>query len=790
MLANYLKLAWRNLLKSKGFSFINISGLAIGMAVAMMIGLWIYDELTFNHFHKNHDRLAQLWIHQQFNENIGSGQAMSIPVANALRTDFSADFKNVSLGSWNFEHLLTYGDKKILNEGMYAEPMLPGMLMLDMKTGSLENALKDPGAILLSETLAKTLFGDEDPMNKVIRVDQKADALVTGVFRDLPYNSTFFPVKFFLPWSLYLTQEPWIRNSQEQWGNHSFQIFAEMADNAGMAQVSGKIVNVEKDHNKDGNPQLFLHPMDKWHLYSNFKDGKNIGGRIQFVWLFGIIGVFVLLLACINFMNLSTARSEKRAKEVGVRKTVGSLRKHLVGQFLTESILVAALALILSVGLVRLALPWFNELADKQIKIPFTNPVFILLALGFALITGLLAGSYPAFYLSSFRPIKILKGVFRTGRWAALPRKILVVVQFTVSIVLIIGTMIVFNQIQYAKNRPVGYDREGLLQFNVSTGLYGKYDVLRDDLLKTGAVYEMSQSSSPTTGIWSNQIGFDWEGKDPNTLPLFGIVACSHDFGKSVGWEVLQGRDFSRDFATDTAAFILNEAAVELTGLDNIVGKTIRKNDKPYQVIGVVKDMVMQSPYNPTVPTIFSIDYEWASIFNVKLTPGVPVQDALKKVETVFKKLDPDAPFDYKFADDEYDAKFRSEERIGKLARVFAILAIFISCLGLFGLSAYVAEQRTKEIGIRKVLGASLTNLWAMLSKDFIGLVFISCFVAVPVAWYYLSGWLASYTYRIGLQWWVFVMAGVLAVAVTLFTVSFQSIRAALANPARSLRSE
>ncbi len=790
MLINYLKLAWRNLKKSKGFGVINITGLAIGMAVAMMIGLWIHDELTYNLVHKNHSRLAQVWIHQSFNDQTTSSPAISIPTAGTLRTDYGADFRQVSLASWNYEHLLAYGEKRIIMEGMYAEPILPGILMLDFLHGSPESALQEPAAILLSETLAQTLFGEEAPLGKVLKIDQLTDVQVTGVFRDLPFNSDFHEVKFLLPWSLYLTHHEWVKASQENWGNHSFQLFAELRENADMAQVSEKIKNVEKTHNPDGSPELFLHPMDRWHLYSEFRDGKNIGGRIQFVWLFGAIGLFVLLLACINFMNLSTARSEKRAKEVGVRKTVGSLRKHLVGQFLTESVLVSFLALAFSIGIVWLSLPWFNDLAGKQIELPFGRPGFVLLALGFALFTGLLAGSYPAFYLSSFRPIKVLKGVFRTGRYASVPRKVLVVVQFTVSVVLMIGTMIVFNQIEYAKNRPVGYDRSGLMQINANTELAGKYDVLHDDLLKTGAVYEMSQSSSPTTDIWSNQIGFSWEGMDPNSLPLFGIVGCSHEFGKSIGWDILQGRDFSREFSTDTAAFILNEAAVRLVGIEDIVGKTIRRNDRPGQVVGVVRDMVMESPFMPIKPTIFLIDYDWASVFNVKLTPGVPVQDALKQVETVFKRHAPANPFEFKFTDEEYDAKFRAEERVGKLARIFAVLAIFISCLGLFGLSAYVAERRTKEIGVRKVLGASVVNLWSLLSRDFIGLVVIACLLAVPLAWYYLSDWLSTYEYRIGLQWWVFVFAGLLALGITLLTVSFQSVKAALSNPVKSLRSE
>ncbi|WP_128545999.1 ABC transporter permease [Larkinella soli] len=793
MLRNYIKIAFRNLAKNKGYSAINILGLAVGMSIAMLIGLWIYDELSYNKFHRNYDRLAQIYINQTFNGSTGSGRAVSIPSITEMKTKYGADFKAISMASWNFGHLLTNGDKKINKQGMFAEPELPRMLALDMVRGDYATALKETRSIVLSESLAKTLFGEQDPLNKILKIDTKTDLKVTGVFADLPFNSDFHEVNFFIPWSSYLIDQGWVKESQQQWSNHSFQAYAQIGDQADFEKVSAKIRDVEKSHtSKQENPEYFLHPMAKWHLYSDFKDGKNVGGAIQFVWLFGIIGVFVLLLACINFMNLSTARSEKRAKEVGIRKAVGSQREQLVTQFLSESMLVVFFALFLAILIVQLSLTPFNELSGKQVSIPYGSPVFWAAAIGFTLLTGLVSGSYPALYLSSFNPLAVLKGTFRLGRFAALPRKVLVVVQFTVSITLIIGTIIVFRQIQHAKNRPVGYNREGLLQVSLSGNLYGqnKYELLRDDLLKTSVVEEMSESSSPTTGVWSNQIGFEWEGKDPQAIPLFGTIACTHDFGKTIGWKILEGRDFSRDFSTDTSAFILNEAAVALTGLKNIVGKTIRYNEKPMKVVGVVKNMVMESPYTPVKPTIFMMRYDWANFINIKLRPNVPVEDALKKVEAVFRKHDPDSLFDFQFADQEYDAKFRAEERIGKLSRIFAVLAIFISCLGLFGLASFVAEQRVKEIGVRKVLGASVFSLWGLLSKDFVRLVLLSFLIAAPLAWYFLSDWLKQYEYRTDISWWIFVLSGIGATVITLLTVSFQAIRAALMNPVKSLRSE
>jgi ABC-type antimicrobial peptide transport system permease subunit len=601
-------------------------------------------------------------------------------------------------------------------------------------------------------------------------------------------------MKILLSWDKYVTTEPWLKNAMTQWGNHSFQAFVQINPNVDFASTTAKIKNASMVHLKeseDGKEELVLQPMDKWRLYSEFKNGKVVGGRIQFVWLFSIIGVFVLLLACINFMNLSTARSEKRAKEVGIRKTVGSLRQQLVGQFLTESIMVSFLALVFAIGLVQFLLPFFNGIADKQMSIPWGNISFWLVTFSFTVFTGLISGSYPAFYLSGFQAIKVLKGTFRVGRFASLPRKVLVVVQFTVSIALIIGTIIVFRQIQFAKSRPVGYTREGLITVSMNTpDLYGHYDAIRNDLLNTGAVENMAETSSPTTEVYSNQVGFNWEGKDPNSLPLFGTIGVTYDFGKTISWQIIEGRDFSKDFATDSSAMILNESAVKLTGLKNIVGKNIKFNDRQHTVVGVIKDMVMQSPYAPVQPTVFFMNPEWVGIIIIRIKPTMATHDALAKIATVFKKYNPGAPFDYQFADEQYAKKFTNEERIGNLSTFFAVLAIFISCLGLFGLASFVAEQRTKEIGVRKVLGASVFNVWQLLSKDFVVLVVISCFIAVPLAWYYLYHWLQKYEYRTEISWWVFATACLGASLITLLTISFQAIRAAVANPAKSLRTE
>jgi ABC-type antimicrobial peptide transport system permease subunit len=793
MLKNYFTIAWRNLLKSKVYSAINIIGLATGMAVAILIALWIWDELSFNNYHKNHQALAQVMTTQTFNGQTGTGPAVAMPLGTELRNKFGSDFKAVSMASWNFGHILGVGEKKVSSDGMWVEAIFPTMFSLNMLKGSIMG-LKDPSAILLSGTLAKTLFGSGDPMNKTVRLDNKLDFKVAGVYEDFPRNTSLYDTKMLLSWDKYITTENWLKNAMTEWGNHSWQAFVQLNEHSGMIRTSDKIKKASMIHlnaAQDGVEELVLQPMDNWRLYNEFKNGKVVGGRIQFVWLFGIIGVFVLLLACINFMNLSTARSEKRAKEVGIRKTVGSLRLQLIKQFLTESIVVAFLALLIALVLVLSLLPFFNGLSDKAIHLPGANIYFWLLILAFTLFTGMVSGSYPAFYLSGFEPIKVLKGTFRVGRFASLPRKVLVVVQFSISIALIIGTIIVYRQIQYAKDRPVGYDRTGLITIMMNTpDLYGHYDAIRNDLLATGQVANMAESSSPSTQVWSNNIGFSWPGKDPGTLPLFGTVATTYDYGKTINWQIKEGRDFSHSFLTDSSAMILNEAAVKLIGLKNVVGLTIKWDTTPHHVVGVIQDMVMESPYEPVKPTIFLLNPEWANVIIVRLKPSTTMKEGLAKVETVFRKYNPAAPFEFKFTDEEYARKFEDEKRIGNLSTFFAILAVFISCLGLFGLASFVAEQRTKEIGVRKVLGASIFNLWKMLSKDFVTLVIISCAIAVPVAWYFLHQWLQKYTYRTDISWWIFILAGMGAMVITLLTVSYQAIKAALMNPVTSLRTE
>ncbi|MBA4850048.1 ABC transporter permease [Emticicia sp. BO119] len=800
MISNYFKIAFRNLLKHKGYSFINIFGLATGMTVAMLIGLWMFDELSYDKYHKNYDRIAQVMQHQTANGQVYSQNSIPFPLAKELRTQYGGNFKYLANSSWVGDHILTMGDTKLSRTGVYMDIDAPRIFSLEMINGT-HDGLKDPNSILLSESTTKAFFGDSDPLNKTLRIDSKLDVKVTGVFKDLPYNTRFKNLTFIAPWELYVSSEDWVRRARDenQWGNNSFQLFAQIADNTDFASVDKSILNAKlnrvPEDEKKFKAEIYLNPMADWHLRSNWENGVKSGGLIEYVWLFGVVGIFVLLLACINFMNLSTARSEKRAKEVGIRKAIGSLRTQLISQFFSESLLIVFFAFILSIILVLISLPWFNTIADKKISLLWSNPYFWVLNLLFILVTGFIAGSYPALYLSSFQPVKVLKGTFKVGRFASIPRKVLVVLQFTVSVTLIIGTIIIYSQIQFTKNRPIGYNRSNLMMIQKkSPDFYGKFDVLQRELKNSGAVIEMAESSSPLTGVWSNNGGFYWEGKDPNLTPDFATIWVTHNFGKTVGWQFKEGRDLSKNFSTDSSSIVLNEAAIRFMGIKDPIGKIIKwgtdEKDPNFKIIGIIKDMVMESPFEPVKQTIYFLSDGNSNWINLKLNPKKSASESIAVIEKIFKKIIPAAPFDYKFADSEFAAKFATEERIGTLAAIFASLAIFISCLGLFGLASFMAEQRTKEIGVRKVLGASVFNLWQLLSKDFVLLVCISLVIATPVAYYFMNNWLQKYTYKTDISWWIFVVASIGAILITLITVSYQAIKAALVNPVRSLKTE
>ncbi|MDG5492739.1 ABC transporter permease [Psychroserpens sp. SPM9] len=801
MFKNYFKIAFRNLIKNKVYSLINISGLAIGMAATMLIGLWVADELSYNSHFKKSATIAQVYQHQSSNGDVFTGPAIPRPLEFALRQDHNDNFKHIIMASWEQPRYLKFGETNIYRTGNALQEGAIDMLDIDILTG-VKEGLKEVNSIMLSESSAKTLFGSDTAVGKIIKVNNEDDLIVTAVYKDIPENNSFSDMEYIIPWKYYVTTQEWLENARTSWGNNSFQMFVQINDNTSMDTVTSKIIDVKEKASPElaeFNPEIFLFPMKDWYLRSDFENGKQSGGRIENVWLFGVIGIFILLLACINFVNLSTARSEKRATEVGIRKSIGSQRGQLIFQFLSESFLIVVLSYVFALGIVLLFLDGFNNLASKSIDFPWGNPLFWLASLIFIIITAFLAGSYPALYLSSFSPVAVLKGTFKAGRYSSLPRKILVVLQFTVSIALIIGTLVVMNQIQFSKDRPVGYKKEGLIQIPVmSSEFLGKADLMRSQFIASNGAMEMATTSSPTTAVWSNRSGFTWDGKPVGFQEDLAYTEVSYEFVETLGAKIIEGRGFSRDFPSDSLGVILNKTAVSYMGIKDPVGKYLRDSDTdienqnpPLKIIGVIDDIIMQSPYSPVKQSVYVFDTNSnGNFYNVRLNPEKSTSENLEIIEAVFKKNFPNTPFDFQFVDEEYGRKFRSEERIASLARVFTLLAIFISCLGLFGLASFVAEQRTKEIGVRKVLGASISQLWLLLSKDFITLVVIALLIASPLAYYIMSQWLQKFSYRTSISWDVFAIACFGALLITLITVSFQAIKAATSNPVKSLRTE
>ncbi|GAB3696727.1 ABC transporter permease [Spirosoma flavus] len=797
MLRNYLKLAFRNLARHKGYSAINIAGLAVGMAVAMLIGIWIQDEISANKHHKNYETLYEVRLNQTFDGKRGTQSALPFPTGDELRSKFP-DFKAVATYQRSEgNRSLLVGDQKFIKNGIFIGEDAIDMFSLNILNGD-HNPFKEPYSIVLTDETARAIFGNQDPIGKLIRLENKADVKVTAVVAKQPKNATL-QFEYLLPWRLMENMYGWVKNAKTDWRNNDFGLFVQLKDGIDPAQTNAKIKDVVLSHQADDanvrklvKPELFLHPMSKWRLYSEFTEGKNTGGFIKYVRLFGIFGLFILVIACINFMNLSTARSEKRAKEVGVRKAVGSGREQLIGQFLSESTLIAGLALVLALVIVTISLPYFNRLTEKAMSIEFGNPVYWVVILLFTVFTGLLAGSYPALYLSSFNPIKILKGRIHAGQRATLPRKILVVVQFTFSVALMIGTIIIYQQIRHGKNRPLGFTKQGLISVNSSKNLLDHFDALQGELLATGAVTSICKTNAPPTQWWSSNSGWTWKGAGPaDESVIFTTIATSYDYAKTMGIRLKEGRDFSRDFATDSTGVILNEAAVKRMGLKHPVGEIIKWANKNWTVVGVIPNIVLEwSPYRDVTPMTVVFHENWVNFIDLRLNPALSPSVAIQKIRPIFEKYNPTFPFDYKFADTEYAKKFYYEELIGNLSAVVCLLAIFISCLGLFGLASFLAEQRIKEIGVRKVLGASVVSVWGLLSKDFVQLVIIACIIASPIAWYVMNQWLETYAYKINIGVGVFLIVILAALTITLLTVSYQAIKAALVNPVKSLRSE
>ena len=792
MIRNFFKVAYRNLLRNKGFSAINITGLAVGMASAILILLWIQDELSYDEFHENKDRIYEVWNRLPSDGKIRCWNTVPAPLARTLEKDLPEVERAVRVESDN-EMLLSVGDKKIIKSGNIVDTGFLQMFSFPMLKGNPSTALNDMHSVVLTEKTAKSLFGNEDAMGKIVKIDNKDNFIVTGILKDLPNNTRFY-CEFLLPWS-------YIKYGEGQdlgWGDNSTSTYVMLKPNTNYASVTSKVKEIRYKYDGDAKKmkwEQFIYPLKRWRLYSSFTNGvEDNGGRILFVKLFGIIAGFILLIACINFMNLSTARSEKRAKEVGIRKVVGALKSSLIGQFIGESVFLSFLAGMVAVIIVQLSLSGYNQLTEKNLFINIGNINTWIAFIGFILFTGLLAGSYPAFFLSSFLPVKVLKGTFKKANALVTPRKVLVVLQFTFAIILIICTIIVKRQIDYARDRQTGYNKDNLVYHFMTGDIPKNYALIKNELLASGIAKSITKTNSPLTQRWSNGWGQDYEGKDPNDKTSFDRYLSDEGLGVTAGLRFIQGRDFDlKQFPTDSTALIINESSLKVMKFKDPIGKIVRDLGIKWHIVGVIKDFILTSPYEPTRPILICGAKSKFMSFNVvqiKLNGNNSTAGNLKKAEAIFRKYNPEYPFDIKFVDEAYASKFENEKRQGTLAGLFAGLTIFISCLGLFGLATYMAENRIKEIGIRKTLGASVTSITTLLSKDFVKLVIISFLIAAPLAWWGMYKWLQSYTYRVDIEWWVFVLAGSLSIMIALATVSYQSIKAAVTNPVKSLKTE
>ena len=790
MFKNYLKSSFRNLSRNKAFSAINILGLTAGMASAILILLWINDEVGYDRFYTNTSRMYMMFSRDKFDGKLQAWNSTSKPLAPALKKDYPEVEDAVRFNNITF--LVSAGEKHLNLRGAFADSGFLSMFDFPLLKGNPKKCLTNNYSIVLTEKLAKKLFGNEDAMGKQVLIDTAENFTVTGVVKDLPLN-TRFNFEYILPWT-FLTKLGW---DDQFWENNSVSTYVLLKQGAAQTHFDASVKNIVINHPTSGQvptSEVFTQPLNRLYLYSKSENGKLVGGRIEIVRLFAIIAALILIIACINFMNLSTARSEKRAKEVGIRKVVGAQKSRLIVQFIGESIMLASIAGILAVIIVVISLPAFNQLTGKELHVDFEKPFYWLFAVSFILVTGIIAGSYPAFYLSSYKPARVLKGAFKAVNALVTPRKVLVVVQFSVAIALIISTIIVKRQILYAQERNSGYERNNLI-YTFNQGDVNKhYDLIKHDLLASGAVMAVTKSANPITKAWSDGWGFSWEGSTEADRKInFLRLGTDADFVKTMGANLVEGRDIDvYNYRTDSTAVLLNETAVRTMRLKSPVGKIIKDDDGKFEwhVVGVVKDFILESPFEKISPMLIMGPFGWFHVIHLKLNPANTASANLARVEQVFKKYNPQYPFEYVFADESYANKFKEEQRVGMLAALFAGLAIFISCLGLFGLATCMAENRIKEIGVRKVMGASVASIAALLTKDFIKLVIISFVVASPVAWWSMNKWLETYTYRINTEWWVFAGAGVLSAAIAIITVSYQAIKAATANPVKSLRTE
>lgn len=789
MIKTYIKSAWRNIRKRPGFSLINAGGLTFGIASCLMLLLYVSYHIGFDRQFNNISNIYIVENNQPGDGKIYTFSATPGPLAATVKNEVPGVVETARTLDYRAGGLVSYSNKSFEKAGLFADPGFFAIFSYHFIKGNALTALNQPNSIVITQTLAKTLFGNDEPMGKMVLRNNKLPMIVSGVINDPPLNSSY-QFDFVIPFSVLETEQSWAKNPN--WGMNFAVTFVQLKDPSAFNRANNIMGSIFKKYDKESKEQLFLFPYSKHHLYNHFENGKADGGLIDQMHLFEILAACILIIACVNFMNLSTARSEERAKEVGIRKAIGSGKRSLVVQFITESLLLSIISTIIAVCIVALCLPFFNNLLQINMQLPLESSYAWLLLLGLALITGFISGSYPAFYLSSFKPVKVLKGVIKAGGAAVPVRKVLVIVQFTFAVFLITATICIYRQIRYVQNRPIGYDKNNLVEIPVEGTLSSKSDVLINELKNRGAITAGTTLTMRLTDDGNNTWGITWPGKRQDQKVLIDIVNVGSDFTETTGVKLIAGRELSAQYPIDTAykTVMVNETMAKLMDLKNPVGAVIKWGDQPMEIVGVYKDFIRGSPYAKTNPAISVFAGSSAVAIDLRLNPAKGLSASIDQISKTLKEINPAYPPTINFIDSEFAKKFESEKTLATLANIFGGLAIFISCLGLFGLAAYAAEQRTKEIGVRKVLGATVANLAGLLSKDFLYLVLIAIGFGIPISVYAMHKWLEKYEYRTELSWWILALASIITIAIAMLTVSYQAIKAAVANPVKSLRSE
>ena len=783
MLLSYLKIAVRNIFKNKLYSFVNITGLAIGMAACILILLWVTDEINYNGFNKNLDKIFTIPQTQHY-QTIGDFTVAPtpIPLAPALKEEIPEIEYITRYESYLGKSKITYDDKTFNQQVNFADPDFFKMFSFDFIEGDKENALKDPSSIIITEEMALKYFGNEDPIGKTLRMDDKYDLRINGIVKNVPKNSDI-QFDMLIP----ITMLENYGYNMNNWGSNMLITYVMLKNPYQYTDISKKIENrLKKELDASTAGRLFLFPFSKLHLYSI----RGSGGRIETVIIFSVIALFILIIACINFMNLTTARSAKRSTEVGIKKVVGATRSQIAKQFFGESILLTFISLVFSLLIVELFLPYFNDISHKALTLSQVSFTTILLVLSITIVTGILSGIYPAIFLSSFKPIGTLKSKITSGTSRFSLRRVLVVLQFAISIILIIATSVVFLQLHFILNKNLGLDKDNIVYLNLSSELQKKPVELKNELLRNSKIKDASVSNLLPIQVYSNGGGWSWEGKDPNEDELVSSMSADNDFLKTYNIKLKEGRFYSKEYpADDSLSIVINESFEKLMGFQNAVGKILSRGDNYHvNIIGVVKDFNFIQLQNKIGPLVIFPE-STPRYLSLKIN-SAGLSETLGFIENTCKKFDSKFVFDYDFIDKTYEKIYESETTLGKIFNSFALLAIIISCLGLLGLASYVAELRTKEIGIRKVLGASVGGIVFSLSKEFIKWVLIANIIAWPVAYYFMNNWLQDFAYRIGISWWIFVLSGGIALMIALATISVQAVKAAVANPVESLRYE